>query len=397
MVQKFVFLAIIPFCLNLCIGNNIAQPDSSCAAQKTQVVIIGTIHSAHYENPNYSPDILKKIILDIKPDAILNELPLSQVDPNGRPIYRDPLKHPEGWASDTVAQQLGIRQIPFDRPDRQENFRKTRYFEREKEANEIGNKCEECIIQNEPNSPIIKIAQLQVYARTAEASLIQNAGPEAINSEAHDSIIRIKKTLLCEIFPDAFKYPPCKALIESDQFFQEQWKTRNEIMADNIVKAAQEYPGKRLVVVTGATHRYILRDLLKDNPHVELKEYWQVIPAVTSSTSVIESNSILHITSRDDWNKALGCGIYHPESLDTDRYIHCSKPSQIIEVANYSFKGKNGLVLLVIEPKKVKSEIKYEGAEPTYLFPHIYGELNLDAVVSVLDFSACEDGTFKLP
>jgi len=382
-------------------------------AQKTQVVIIGTIHSAHYKNPNYSPDLLKKIILDLKPDAILLESPLSMMDPNGRPIYRDPLKNPEGWASDTVAQQLGIRQIPFDRPDRQENFRKTRYFEREKEAYELRKKYYESILQNEPNSPILKITQLQVYACTAEASLLQNAGPEAINSEAHDSIIRIKMTILWEIFSNAFKYPPCKELIESDQFFQEQWKTRNEIMANNIIKAVQQYPGKRLVVVTGATHRYILRDLLKDNQNLELKEYWQVIPAVTSSTSsespyiesykdnnsesIIESNSILHITSRNDWNKALDDGKYHPESLNTDGYIHCSKPSQIIKVANHSFNGKKGLVLLVIEPKKVKPEIKYEGAEPTDLFPHIYGELNLDAVVSILDFPASEDGTFKLP
>ena len=47
-------------------------------------------------------------------------------------------------------------------------------------------------------------------------------------------------------------------------------------MADSIVKATKEYTGKRLVVVTGATHRYILYDLLRDNRHVELKEFWEI-------------------------------------------------------------------------------------------------------------------------
>ncbi|MHC4572442.1 MAG: hypothetical protein ACYS0C_10260, partial [Planctomycetota bacterium] len=100
--------------------------DSQAAeAKKTQVVIIGTIHGGHYKNPKYSCEVLKEIILSLKPDAILNELPLSLVDPNDRPLFRNPNKHPEGWAADTVATKLGIRQIPFDRPDRQENFKKT--------------------------------------------------------------------------------------------------------------------------------------------------------------------------------------------------------------------------------------------------------------------------------
>jgi hypothetical protein len=113
-----VFGAVpILFCLNLCIGNLCSQT-SEHTAEKTQVVvIIGTIHSAHYENSNYSPEKLKGIILSLKPDAILNELPLSLVDPNGRPLERIRRKGnpggPESWAADTVAQQLGIKQNKF--------------------------------------------------------------------------------------------------------------------------------------------------------------------------------------------------------------------------------------------------------------------------------------------
>lgn len=282
MERYLKILSIVLFSGGLCLGDKIAGHLNEAQLQRAEVVIIGTIHSAHYENSNYSPEKLKEIILLLKPDVILNELPLSKVESDGRPLERirrkDNSGGPECWAADTVAQQLGIKQIPFDRPDREENFRKTKYFEKQKKANKLGKKCGECLLQNEPNSLNIKIAQLQGYAGRAEGALFRNAGPKVINSEAHDSIIRIKKSLWYEIVPEILKkYPECKVLIESDYFFRDQWNIRNKIMADNIVKAAKEYPVKRLVVITGATHRYILRDLLKDNLHVELKEYWEII------------------------------------------------------------------------------------------------------------------------
>jgi hypothetical protein len=226
--MKKIFLLFLLFVITPIPNRTaLAQSPDSNQNTKTQVVIIGTIHSVHYENPNYSPEKLKEIILSLKPDAILNELPLSHVDPNGRPIEKFRVEGypsgPEPWAADTVAQQLGIKQIPFDRPDRQENFRKTKYFEKEKEANELAKKCGQCLLENEPNSINVKIAQLQGYAGQAEGSLFRNASPEIINSDAHDSVIRIKKSLWYKIVPELFeKYPECKDAFEFDHFFEDQ-------------------------------------------------------------------------------------------------------------------------------------------------------------------------------
>ncbi len=281
MKRTFTIFCLILAFATLHAGTTSAEQKKSPKAKKTQVVIIGTIHSAHHKNPKYSPDVLKEIILSLKPDAILIELPLSLVEPDGRPIKKIRGKNsdcPETWAADQAASELGVKQIPFDRPDRQKNFRKTKYFEKEKKADKLGKKCGECILQNEPNSLNIKIAQLKGYAGQAEGALFRNAGPEVINSEAHDSIIRIKKSLWYEIIPEIFKeYPECKEVFEYDHFFRDQWNIRNKIMADNIIKAAGKYQQKRLVVVTGATHRYILRDLLKNENGIELKEYWELI------------------------------------------------------------------------------------------------------------------------
>lgn len=66
-------------------------------------------------------------------------------------------------------------------------------------------------------------------------------------------------------------------------------------------------------------------------------------------------------------------------------------------MTNRFFASQKGLVLLCIDCDRVKTEIKYEGLETQELFPHIYGALNVDAVVNTLDFEPDADGKFKLP
>jgi len=270
-------ILILPFCCVLFVGNLFADSKVSAKTQKTQVVIVGTIHGGHYKNPKYNPEILRQIILSLKPDAILNEQPLSQVDPNGRPLFRDPQKHPEGWAADVVAVKLGIKQIPFDRPDRQENFKKTNYFGRQERGNKLFNEWFKQKTKEDPNSVDLKIARLLGHVGQAEGYLFINSEPAIINSEAHDSVIRIKMSLCYDIIPTILKkYPEYETVINDFHFARDQWHQRNRIMVDNIIKAAKQYPGKRLVVITGASHRYILRDLLKDEENIDLKEYWEL-------------------------------------------------------------------------------------------------------------------------
>ena len=82
----------------------------------------------------------------------------------------------------------------------------------------------------------------------------------------------------------------------------------------------------------------------------------------------------------------------------TDGFIHCSTRDQVIAVANARFRGQPGLILLLIDTDKVRPEIVYENLEGgADLFPHIYGELNTDAVGEVAPFEPGDDGYFQLP
>lgn len=47
---------------------------------------------------------------------------------------------------------------------------------------------------------------------------------------------------------------------------------------------------------------------------------------------------------------------------------------------------------------KVKAKIvRKDLYNHNFAFPHIYGELNLDAVVAAVDFKSSEDGEFVIP
>jgi uncharacterized protein (DUF952 family) len=108
---------------------------------------------------------------------------------------------------------------------------------------------------------------------------------------------------------------------------------------------------------------------------------------------------ILHIISRADWQQAERDGVYHAPSLDHEGFIHFSTPDQVVRVANMFYKGQPDLVLLVVDPAKVSAELRYEAPaeypDSSERFPHIYGALNLDAVIRVVDFPPDADGIWR--
>ena len=117
------------------------------------------------------------------------------------------------------------------------------------------------------------------------------------------------------------------------------------------------------------------------------------------------SLNILHVTTRKAWIDATRLGEYSGPSLKTEGFIHASTISQVLPVADKFYKGQAGLVLLEIDPKRLASEVKWEaptGGPPPGVpegdaFPHIYGPINLDAVIQVHNFEPGENGAFSLP
>ncbi len=116
---------------------------------------------------------------------------------------------------------------------------------------------------------------------------------------------------------------------------------------------------------------------------------------------------IYHITTRDAAASLRLSGEYRAGSLADAGFIHFSQRHQVLGVANAFYVGQKDLVILVVDVSRLKAELKYEApvhpSASTFApsaddqFPHLYGPLNADAVVKVVDFPPNVDGTFSLP
>jgi uncharacterized protein (DUF952 family) len=112
---------------------------------------------------------------------------------------------------------------------------------------------------------------------------------------------------------------------------------------------------------------------------------------------------VYHLAARADWDAAGDAGAYRAASLDTEGFIHCSTATQVAGVANAFYRGRRDLVLLEIDPARLRSALRFESpAHPTGVsdaqsderFPHVYGPIDLDAVVAATDFAPGADGRF---
>ncbi len=108
---------------------------------------------------------------------------------------------------------------------------------------------------------------------------------------------------------------------------------------------------------------------------------------------------ILHIAFVDEWEAAKAARAYRVstrgKSLDDGaRFIHASRPEQVSLVANFVYTDvTEPLCLLVIDTERLVSAVCDEDPDGIGMtFPHIYGPLNLDAVVEVRPYERGTDG-----
>lgn len=108
---------------------------------------------------------------------------------------------------------------------------------------------------------------------------------------------------------------------------------------------------------------------------------------------------VLKIAHVEDWRAAQASGVYRVPSLDDEGFIHLSRPHQVHIPANKLYSDTSGLLILWIDPSRLTAELREEpgtgGEDMT--FPHLYGELNVDAVVAASPVEPWREGAFRLP
>lgn len=103
---------------------------------------------------------------------------------------------------------------------------------------------------------------------------------------------------------------------------------------------------------------------------------------------------IYHLLPPADWEQAQHQGDYRPVSLGAEGFIHLSTRSQVANTLANFFSGHTGLIMLAVEVARLQAELRYDSANDQ-LFPHLYGPLNLDAVVDVFQIAPGSDDPFS--
>ncbi|MBM7414793.1 MULTISPECIES: DUF952 domain-containing protein [Nocardiaceae] len=107
---------------------------------------------------------------------------------------------------------------------------------------------------------------------------------------------------------------------------------------------------------------------------------------------------LVHMCPAADWEASVAAGEVAPASLAEQGFVHLSTPQQVHLPANRLFAGRRDIVLLSVDPTRLKGRLEWEPGVPggpgSMLFPHLYGPVPLTAVVEVQPYLPDDDGTF---
>lgn len=93
-------------------------------------------------------------------------------------------------------------------------------------------------------------------------------------------------------------------------------------------------------------------------------------------------NIVYKIADKALWQAAKVAGIFTGAEIDVqDGYIHFSTAAQVAETARRHFLNRDDLLLIAIDGDQI--ELVWEPSRGGDLFPHLYGDLPMSAVVSV--------------
>ena len=104
---------------------------------------------------------------------------------------------------------------------------------------------------------------------------------------------------------------------------------------------------------------------------------------------------IYHLVPRSDFTRSCRDGVYRPESLAREGFVHCADERSALAIAADYFSATEGdLLLLQVDLSQLSAETIFEAPAPiagggtahlelAASFPHVYGPIELDAIVGV--------------
>jgi hypothetical protein len=252
-------------------------------AQTSNVTIIGTVH---YPSKQFDADTLLSILEKIKPDIILLELDSGlfnkTFDAQYRLMYASKENEPIA-VSRYIALHPATKAGPFDFENR-DTYRRSLGIKQAQ--TQIEKLLDSLYIHKQLNKRQTKIVK-EYYGLTEDLNSYVNASAKSFNNVNTDNLARrrqhyqhreIKKVIdQRNEFIQRFVTTSSGVTIswrEAYKNLSDFWDLRNKTMAQNIIRIANKYPGK-IVVLTGFFHRYyLLGETKQQAKHIQLNEFF---------------------------------------------------------------------------------------------------------------------------
>lgn len=107
---------------------------------------------------------------------------------------------------------------------------------------------------------------------------------------------------------------------------------------------------------------------------------------------------IYHMAHAADWKRAEDGEAYRGSADDLrDGFIHFSTAEQVAESAAKHRAGQADLVLVAVDPARLGEALKWEPGRRDEAFPHLYGPLPAEAVMSATPLPLGPDGRHQFP
>ncbi|WP_112941023.1 MULTISPECIES: DUF952 domain-containing protein [unclassified Rhizobium] len=92
--------------------------------------------------------------------------------------------------------------------------------------------------------------------------------------------------------------------------------------------------------------------------------------------------TLYKIVTETLWQDARAAGVFRGAAIDlTDGFIHFSTAAQAVQTAALHFAGQTGLLLVAVDAAALGDKLIFEPSRGGDLFPHLYADLPLSAVL----------------
>ncbi|QND16812.1 DUF952 domain-containing protein [Rhizobium leguminosarum bv. trifolii] len=108
--------------------------------------------------------------------------------------------------------------------------------------------------------------------------------------------------------------------------------------------------------------------------------------------------TLYKIVTETLWQRARQTGTFHGAGIDLkDGFIHLSTAGQVKQTAALHFAGQSGLLLVAVDGRGFGDKLVFEPSRGGDLFPHLYADLPLAAVLWEVLLPLDEAGAHVFP